>query len=124
MPEPIGEKLREFQSRSTEVQDIDELFPPDEKKNEYRGLGITDEEASPTVDAVEAGRGNLTPERVARHWEKLSAIEKKFTLAPQEQFDQLIDKYEETHGEKKASRIKAFRKLIQSGDKKAAKINL
>ncbi len=127
MPEPIGEKFREFQSRSTEVQDIDKLFPSDdeeEQKRKFEALGFTKEQISDFRGSAESNPDKLTPERIAGHWERLSPVEKKFALAPQEQFDRIIDKYEETHGEIKANRIWAFRKLIQSGDPRAARINL
>lgn len=127
MPERAGERLKQYQEQ-TEEQDILALFPEENEKAETLEAkdnpvaGMSTEEIAGVIDVVESGRGNLTADRVARHWNNLSAVEKKFTLSSQGQFDSLIGKYEETHGETKANRIKALRKLILEKDWRASKI--
>ncbi|MFY9493117.1 MAG: hypothetical protein WAP55_01410 [Minisyncoccia bacterium] len=95
----------------------------------YQGLGSKEEtgDLSGLFDDEESGetgenKTELTPERVARVWDKLSDIEKKFVTTTDEQFAAIIPGYEEKYGEKKAGVIKALRKLILSGDPRAGLI--
>lgn len=97
----------------------------------YRGLEKTEstEDLARLFDDESEGSAQgqseqkeLTPERVAQVWEKLSDIEKKFVTCDQTQFDSVMPEYENRHGQNRAEIIKALRKLILSGDPRAGLI--
>ncbi|MBI4118975.1 MAG: hypothetical protein HY452_01810 [Parcubacteria group bacterium] len=88
----------------------------------YRGLGEV--KGAENLSDIFGGENpkELTPEKIAQVWEGLSDLEKKFITCDPNQFESIISEYESAHGLRKATIIKALRKLVLEGDPRASAI--
>ena len=109
-----------------EEDNLSDLFGEEEVAKVINRKGALSEEDLERMlegyDALEGKTKELTPEHVAKVWETLSDIEKKFVTCSQEQFDSIIPEYGNKHGKKKAGVVQALRKLLLVYDPRAALI--
>ncbi|MDP3995237.1 MAG: hypothetical protein Q8P78_01320 [bacterium] len=120
----LEEKIKGTQIREQTNEDLKEMgLLEEEQESDEAPEKLSTGDADDLFEEKEHTEtsSQLTPERVAQAWDKLNSHEQKFILAANDEtFSGIIGKFKERS--EKAKQMWALRKLIQTNDPRASKI--